>query len=114
MYRKHINTQAGGSVQRRKIHDLSEIADDFDLVVNCGGLGARQLFKDDKLYPVRYNHNNQDYIAWQRPIVKYLKGKLAMHARHDTCAKESLNMRYVCIAVAGMYRPALSSHAACR
>jgi len=46
--------QAGGSVQQRKINDLSEIAQDFDLVVNCAGLGSQELFKDDKLTPVRW------------------------------------------------------------
>ncbi len=46
--------QAGGSVQQRKINNLSEIAQEFDLVVNCAGLGSKELFKDDKLTPVRW------------------------------------------------------------
>ena len=46
--------QAGGTVQQRKINDLSEIAQEFDLVVNCTGLGSKELFKDDKLTPVRW------------------------------------------------------------
>ncbi len=45
--------QAGGTVQQRKINDLSEIAQEFDLVVNCAGLGSKELFRDDKLTPVR-------------------------------------------------------------
>ena len=45
--------QAGGRVQRRKINDLSELAE-FDVVVNCMGLGSKELFHDDKLFPVRY------------------------------------------------------------
>jgi len=49
----HMRMQAGGSVQQRKINDLSEIAQEFDLVVNCAGLGSKELFKDDKLTPVR-------------------------------------------------------------
>ena len=46
--------QAGGQVQRRKISDLSELAE-YDVVVNCMGLGAKKLFHDDKLFPVRYD-----------------------------------------------------------
>lgn len=46
--------QAGGEVQRRRITDLSELAA-FDLVINCLGLGAKHLFHDDKLFPVRYD-----------------------------------------------------------
>lgn len=46
--------QAGGKVQRRRISDLSELAD-FDIVINCMGLGAKTLFHDDKLFPVRYD-----------------------------------------------------------
>lgn len=45
--------QAGGKVQRRKINELSELAE-FDLIVNCMGLGAKKLFNDNKLHPVRY------------------------------------------------------------
>jgi len=41
-------------VQQRKINNLSEIAQEFDLVVNCAGLGSKELFKDDKLTPVRW------------------------------------------------------------
>ncbi len=46
--------QAGGSMQQRKINDLSEIAQEFELVVNCAGLGSKELFKDDKLTAVRW------------------------------------------------------------
>lgn len=45
--------QAGGNVQQRRIRSLSDIGEDFDLVVNCAGLGSKQLFDDSKLVPVR-------------------------------------------------------------
>ena len=41
-------------MQQRKINDLSEIAQEFELVVNCAGLGSKELFKDDKLTAVRW------------------------------------------------------------
>ncbi|KAL3137419.1 hypothetical protein ABBQ32_006940 [Trebouxia sp. C0010 RCD-2024] len=57
LYLRYLNQQfheAGGKVQRRRISDLSELAD-FDIVINCMGLGAKTLFHDDKLFPVRYD-----------------------------------------------------------
>ncbi len=45
--------QAGGKVKQKKVIDVSELAEDYDLVVNCAGLGAKALFKDDKLTAVR-------------------------------------------------------------
>lgn len=42
----------GGVLDRRKVDDLSELAG-YDVVVNCLGLGAKKLFKDDKMFPVR-------------------------------------------------------------
>lgn len=37
----------------RKINDLKELADDYDIVINCSALGSRKLCNDDKLIPVR-------------------------------------------------------------
>ena len=45
--------QAGGVLDRRKVGDLSELSE-YDVVVNCLGLGALKLFNDDKMFPVRY------------------------------------------------------------
>ncbi|XP_059176387.1 D-aspartate oxidase-like [Physella acuta] len=44
---------AGGVIQKRKINDIKELAGEFDIVVNCCGLGARELVHDEKVYPVR-------------------------------------------------------------
>ena len=40
-------------VQRRTIRDLAALARDFDVVVNCAGLGARELCGDTLLQPGR-------------------------------------------------------------
>ena len=58
--------QAGGQVQRRKIHDMSELAE-FDVVVNCMGLGAKELFHDAKLFPVRYDNVLCSCARLQKP-----------------------------------------------
>ncbi len=43
--------ELGGVVERGEVGDLSEI--DADLVVNCSGIGARELCGDNDLRPVR-------------------------------------------------------------
>jgi glycine/D-amino acid oxidase-like deaminating enzyme len=44
---------AGGSVvSDRKVTSLAQLTD-YDLVVNCTGLGAAELVQDDEMYPVR-------------------------------------------------------------
>ncbi|KOC59303.1 D-aspartate oxidase [Habropoda laboriosa] len=46
--------EAGGEVRKRKIHQLAELIDDgYDLIVNCSGLGARELVNDDTVAPIR-------------------------------------------------------------
>ncbi len=44
---------AGGKLERRKIESLAELAGDAWLLVNCSGVGARDLAKDDTVYPIR-------------------------------------------------------------
>jgi D-amino-acid oxidase len=45
--------RAGGRLQERSISSLEEPLAHFDIVVNCTGLGARELCHDDRLYPIR-------------------------------------------------------------
>jgi D-amino-acid oxidase len=43
----------GGELIQKEIKDISEALAACDLVVNCTGLGSRDLFNDQSLYPVR-------------------------------------------------------------
>ena len=36
----------------RELENLDELIEDFDIVINCSGLGARELVKDPTMYPV--------------------------------------------------------------
>ncbi len=45
--------ELGGTVQQRSISDIQEAFSEYDTVVNCTGLGSRELFKDERIYPVR-------------------------------------------------------------
>ncbi|EAW48318.1 D-aspartate oxidase, isoform CRA_c [Homo sapiens] len=44
---------SGGWTLTRRIEDLWELHPSFDIVVNCSGLGSRQLAGDSKIFPVR-------------------------------------------------------------
>nr|XP_054413981.1 D-aspartate oxidase isoform X4 [Pongo abelii] len=42
---------SGGWTLTRRIEDLWELHPSFDIVVNCSGLGSRQLAGDSKIFP---------------------------------------------------------------
>lgn len=44
---------AGGSIQTCRLTALEEVSEEFDLVINCTGIGARELVSDDRLEPHR-------------------------------------------------------------
>lgn len=44
----------GGKVEKRKIRTLDELAEEgYDLIINCSGLGARELVADKTMTPIR-------------------------------------------------------------
>ena len=43
----------GGKVLHKRLKNLQEIDGQFDIIVNCTGLGSRELVNDNELYPVR-------------------------------------------------------------
>ncbi len=52
----------GGNVVERTVHDLAEAFADYRVVVNCAGLGARELVGDRDIHPsrgqvIRVRHN---------------------------------------------------------
>ncbi|XP_060078159.1 D-amino-acid oxidase-like [Ylistrum balloti] len=42
-----------GRIQNRKIQNLDELTEEYDVVVNCSGMGANQLCNDSLLRPLR-------------------------------------------------------------
>jgi D-amino-acid oxidase len=46
-------SNAGGTIQSAHISKVEEIPRDFDLIVNCAGIGARELVHDSELEPHR-------------------------------------------------------------
>lgn len=47
---------AGGEIEEREVHSLNELVGQAPLVVNCAGLGARELASDPAVRPVRGQH----------------------------------------------------------
>lgn len=45
--------ELGGTVEQREVSDVDQAFEDHDIVVNCTGLGSRELFGDEDVYPVR-------------------------------------------------------------
>ncbi|XP_045467897.1 D-aspartate oxidase-like [Harmonia axyridis] len=43
----------GVNVERRRIKSFAEVRNDFDVVVNCTGIGAKTLCEDKALFPLR-------------------------------------------------------------
>ncbi len=44
---------AGGVIELRSVQSLMDLADEAPLLVNCSGVGARQLANDQAVYPIR-------------------------------------------------------------
>lgn len=44
---------AGGKLEERTIESLDELANEAPLLVNCSGVGARELANDEAVYPIR-------------------------------------------------------------
>lgn len=44
---------AGGAFKQQRIESLLDLAADFDVIINCTGLGARDLVGDREMQPIR-------------------------------------------------------------
>ena len=42
-----------GVVISKRLQSLDEIASDYDVIINCTGLGAKQLVNDQSMHPIR-------------------------------------------------------------
>ena len=59
----------GGTVIQRKLNSLAEIDGEYDVIVNCTGLGSKELVGDEGMYPVR-----GQIILLKAPWVKHSFG----------------------------------------
>lgn len=49
----HRFREAGGKIVNKTVNNIKEIEQNFDIVMNCTGLGAKYLFSDNSLVPIR-------------------------------------------------------------
>jgi D-amino-acid oxidase len=45
--------ELGGSVEQREIRSIGDVVSVRNFIVNCTGLGARELVRDESMYPIR-------------------------------------------------------------
>ncbi|MBI3414351.1 MAG: FAD-dependent oxidoreductase [Verrucomicrobia bacterium] len=43
----------GGEIQEATLRSLADVPEEFSLIVNCSGVGARELVRDEKVFPIR-------------------------------------------------------------
>ncbi|GMS84736.1 hypothetical protein PENTCL1PPCAC_6911 [Pristionchus entomophagus] len=43
----------GGLIRQGKVKNLNELAGEFDVIINCCGIGARELVGDEEVSPIR-------------------------------------------------------------
>ena len=43
----------GGTLEQKAVQNIQETFNEYAVIVNCTGLGSRELFNDDKVFPVR-------------------------------------------------------------
>lgn len=58
----------GGKVAQRELHSLNEGLTNFDVVINCTGLGARTLVQDPKVYPMRGQILRIKHNGWKTAV----------------------------------------------
>ena len=66
----------GGVTKERKVNNLSELIGSYDIIINCTGLGARELANDPLVYPVRGH-----IVSVSAPWIKHFLEEFG-HLRH--------------------------------
>lgn len=55
-YMKHLNESfavSGGTIEISRLNSFNALLEQYDTVINCTGLGARDLAEDENLFPAR-------------------------------------------------------------
>ncbi len=52
-YLADIFNNLGGTIIQKEVNDINEAFEENNVVINCTGLGSRNLFNDMKVFPVR-------------------------------------------------------------
>ena len=78
---------AGGSLSRHYVEDLAEPFADSDIIVNCSGLGARELVGDHRVYAIRGQIVRVAPLASRRVLIEEQgrSGLTYIVPRSDSC-----------------------------
>jgi D-amino-acid oxidase len=68
--------QLGGQLEQRQITSLADLAEAGQLIVNCAGLGAREVAGDEQVYPIRGQIVRVEALDLPR-IINYATGPYA-------------------------------------
>ncbi|XP_008067219.1 D-aspartate oxidase [Carlito syrichta] len=60
---------SGGQLLARRVEDLWDLQPSFDIVVNCSGLGSRQLAGDMEVFPIR-GQVLQVQVPWVKHFIR--------------------------------------------
>ncbi|KAL5021663.1 hypothetical protein ScPMuIL_000818 [Solemya velum] len=63
----------GGMLITKYINALNDIPCDYDVVVNCLGLGSREVFNDPETYPIR-GHVLRVKAPWMKHFMRVARG----------------------------------------
>ncbi|XP_043922607.1 D-aspartate oxidase isoform X2 [Protopterus annectens] len=74
---------AGGQIQKEKVTDFWDLHGKYDLVVNCTGIGSRELAGDMQLYPMR-GLAVQVRAPWLKHFVRVSDGQTYMYPGRET------------------------------
>ncbi|KZS08008.1 D-aspartate oxidase [Daphnia magna] len=58
----------GGNVVVKRLECFEELASDFDVIINCSGIGAKELANDLSVHPIR-GHIFRIKAPWQKSIL---------------------------------------------
>lgn len=64
----------GGQIEQRRVTHLSDLSESGRVLVNCAGLGARELGSDDTIYPIRGQIIRVRQPGLDRQIINALSG----------------------------------------
>ncbi len=79
--------ELGGEFTQRHVRSLHEVGAGADLVVNCAGLGARELIGDHAVYPVRGQivRVTNPGLTMSVRDEQHPGGRAYVHPRRDDC-----------------------------